>query len=77
MEQDRLDLRSEDQPLALLRIIEGLYTVAITGENQLATMRVPEPEGKHPVEPRQRRLAPLSPSLQDDFRVGPRAEAVP
>ena len=48
--KDRLDLRREDQAVALAQVVERLDAEAVAREQEAAGRAVPEAEGKHAVE---------------------------
>ncbi len=59
-----------------MSVIEWFDAHAITRQEEGALLLVPERKGKHPVQARQRILAPLCPCSQQYFRVRLRAKVV-
>ena len=45
--EDRLDLRGEDHPIPMLRVVQGLDAEPVARQEQLLVRRVPEREGEH------------------------------
>ena len=74
--EQRLDIRGEAQQTPLLRPIQGFDAEAITREEELAPVRVPEREGEHPVQPLHAAGAPGVPCLEDDLGVAVGEEVV-
>ncbi len=64
-------------PPRLVGVVEGLLPEAVPGEEEGPLLRVPDREGEHPVEEREHVGAPAGIALEEDLRVGARAEADP
>ena len=76
VDEQRLQLRGEQQPVREPRIVERLLAEAIARGEQPPRRRVPEDEGEHPVEPLEARRTVVLVRVQDDLRVGARGEDV-
>ena len=76
--QERLGLRGEEKGVRESRPVERLLSRAIPGAEQASLDLVPDGEGEHPGESRQRALAPEAKGLQQHFAVaqGPEPDAV-
>ena len=74
MLEQGLDLGSEREGAAEIRVVEGLDPVAVASEEELPRADVPDRQSEHPVEPLHGRRAPGRIRLQDDLGVGVGAE---
>ncbi len=74
--EQRLDLGSKHDARRQQRVIQRLDAQPIAHEQQAPPRPVPQREREHPAEARHRALAPLFVRVNDDFRVGVRAERV-
>ena len=74
---DRLQLRREDQRIAVRIIIKRLDPHPVPDQIQALCLPVEEREGEHAVEPLHGIDAPLLIGAEDDFGIGPRPKAVP
>ena len=72
--EDRLDLRTEDQPPMIVVVIERLLTDPVAREEQAVARLVPDGNGKHAIEAFQAIRPPFFIGMQDDFGVAVRAE---
>ena len=72
MGQDDLDLGSEQEDRADLRVIERLHAEAVAGERQRPELAVPDRESEHAVEAQQGADAPGRESLEQNLRVAAR-----
>jgi hypothetical protein len=74
--QQRLDLGSEVQVLALLQQEERLLAEAVAREEEHAAARVPDGEGEHAAQALHHALAPVLPGAQQHLGVRGRREGV-
>ena len=74
--EDRLDLRSEQQPVAGRRPVERLDAEAIAHEQQPAARRVPDREREHAAQVLDAAVAPLFVGVDDGLGVRPGAIAM-
>ena len=75
--EDRLELRSEDEPLRRVRVVEGLLSQPVARGEEAAARRVPDGEREHPVQARDAIRSPDRVRLEEDLAVGARREDVP
>jgi hypothetical protein len=67
--EDRLDLGSEEHPVADLRPVKRFDAQPIADEEQPPARSVPEPECKHAAEPLHALVAPLLVGVDDGLGV--------
>ena len=75
--ENRLDLGSEDDPIAAPRPVERLHAEPIAREEEPAFRRIPDREGEHAAEAGDAVVAPLLVRVHDRFGIGVRAVLVP
>src|SRR5262245_13065796 len=71
--QERLDLGREQHVSPRTRIVQGLHTITVTYEMELASAAVPEREGEDSVQPPDELEAPFLVSMDQNLgiRLGP------
>ena len=74
--EDRLDLGSEEQPVAGHRPVERLDAEAVAREQQPPPRRVPDREREHAAQVLDARVAPLLVGVDDRLGVGARPVAM-
>ena len=67
--EQRLDLRGEEQPVALPRPVERADAEAVAPEHQASLAFVPQRDGKLPAQPLEHSPLMLLPQVRNDFRV--------
>ena len=70
MLEERLELRTEEERAIDLRVVKRLLPKAVSGEDELAALLVPEREGEHPVEPLHAACTVLLVEVDDHLGVG-------
>ena len=73
-DEESLDLGGEQDPVGRRVQVEGLHSEVIAGQQHLLGLPIVEGEGEHAVQPLDALRPPLLVGLQDDLRVGGRAE---
>ena len=74
--EERFDLRRRPERPPVVGDVERLDAVGVAREEESAALRVPEREGEHPAQLVEHVLATLGPEVEENLRVGVRAEAV-
>ncbi|CRR58565.1 hypothetical protein PAERUG_P45_London_17_VIM_2_12_12_04692 [Pseudomonas aeruginosa] len=74
MRQDGLDLRAEQQSLAVPRVIQRLDAQAVAHQQQVAVAAIEDGEGEHPGQVLATTLAPLQIGVQDHLGIAAGAE---
>ena len=74
--EQRLDLGSEEEPIAAEVVVDRLLAEPVAREEQALPARVPDGEGEHPAQALGERVAPLLVTVDQDFGVAAGAEDV-
>src|SRR5204862_5439596 len=72
--EQRLDLRSEQQPMVLLPVIERFDAVAVASQMEQLAFGIPQRKRKNAVELPDEIDPPLFVAVQQDFGVGARTK---